>query len=231
MLCRKSSGRKKVIAIDGPAGAGKSTVARLTAKRLDYLYIDTGAIYRTITLKALKERVDSNDTKRLAQIARDLNIDLADDSQGRLKVFLEGEDVTAAIRAPEVNRSVSDVAKVPQVRVALLSLQRSFAEKNNIVLEGRDIGTVVFPDADRKFYIDASFKERVNRRFKEIKDKFSKLTPEEVSTDLSNRDRIDSTRKTAPLKQAENAIYIDTTDMAIEEVVDTVLKKIGEQSQ
>lgn len=226
MHCDKPHAKKKVIAIDGPAGAGKSTVARLTAKKLGYLYIDTGAIYRAITLKVIREEVDFNDFERLASIAKNSNIDLTDDSEGNLKVFLEGEDVTDAIRTPRVNKSVSDVAKVPQVRLALLSLQRSFAEKNNIVLEGRDIGTVVFPNADKKFYVDASFQERVNRRFKEVKDKFSDLDRKIISENLSSRDRIDSTRKTAPLKKAEDAIYIDTTSMSIDEVVNEILSKI-----
>lgn len=211
-----------IIAIDGPAGAGKSTVAKILAKKLGFLYIDTGAMYRALTLKVLDEKIDIKATPRIIDIACQTNIDLINNPDGSLKVLLDGRDVTCQIREPLVTRFVSDIAKIKGVREVMLKLQRRFA-KQNCVLDGRDIGTVVFPDADKKFYIDADFKERVRRRHKELKDLGQNVTLGDIESDLHNRDTIDSTREFAPLKKADDAVYIDTTDMTIDEVVSKVL--------
>lgn len=215
-----------IIAIDGPAGAGKSTVARMTAQKLGFLYIDTGAMYRALTLKAMERKINVNDTASLIKMAHSTTIDLINDQEGALKVFLDGQDVTGPIRQPRITKLVSDIAKIKEVRQIMLGLQRKLGELRDSVLDGRDIGTVVFPDADRKFYIDADFKERVKRRYKELKELGQDVTPEDIENDLNNRDNIDSTREFAPLKKAEDAIYIDTTNLTIQEVADKVLSCI-----
>lgn len=216
-----------VIAIDGPAGAGKSTIARLAAKKLDVLYIDTGAMYRALTLKAIRRAMNCQDESALTELMRKTRIELKNNHDGYIQVFLDDEDVSLAIRKPEVSRYVSDVSKAAGVRKEMLGLQRQMGLKGPCVLDGRDIGTVVFPDADRKFFLDADFKERGMRRYKELKEKGEDIALKEVEADLKNRDTIDSTRECAPLKQAEDAIYVDTTNMSIEEVVEHILKHIN----
>lgn len=215
-----------IIAIDGPAGAGKSTVARILAKKLDFLYIDTGAIYRAITLKAIKEGIDPYNEEDLIRLVKGANINLKNDSQGRLIITLDSEDVTQKIRSRQVNRIVSIIAAFGGVRKEMLRLQRFFGEKVNCVLEGRDIGTVVFPGAQKKFYIDAEFKERLKRRYKELQGQGQDVNLADVEKDIEMRDTIDSTRQVAPLKKAEDAIYVDTTKMAIEQVVDRILREV-----
>lgn len=215
-----------IIAIDGPAGAGKSTVARLLAHKLGFLYIDTGAMYRALTLKAIRRKNDIKNTKLLIQIAVNTKIDLMNNRDGSLKIKLDGQDVTRLIRQPRITKLVSNIAKIKGIRKVMSGLQRRLGRRESSVLEGRDIGTVVFPNADKKFYIDAKFKERVKRRYKELKGLGQSVTLKDVEKDLRNRDIIDSTRKFAPLKKAVDAIYIDTTDMTIQEVVNEVLKII-----
>lgn len=215
-----------IIAIDGPAGAGKSTVAKQVAKLLGFLYIDTGAMYRALTLKAIEQNIDTVDTEQLIALARNSKIELENCPDGALKVFLDNRDVSAEIRQPRITKSVSDIAKIKEVREEMVKLQRRLGKEKDSVLDGRDIGTVVFPDADKKFYIDADFTERVMRRYKELQALGQSVTLNDIESDLRNRDTIDSTRKHAPLKRAQDAFYLDTTKMAIEEVVSKVLGQI-----
>jgi cytidylate kinase len=209
-----------IIAIDGPAGAGKSTVAKILAKKLGFLYIDTGAMYRALTLKVLENNLSIDDQPGIIQLALGIKIDLRNNPDGSLTVMLDGKDVSLAIRQAQITQFVSDVAKIKQVREVLVKMQREFGRRGNCVLDGRDIGTVVFPDAQRKFFIDASAQERVKRRYKELQGLGQKVTERDVAGDLANRDKIDSTRQASPLRQAFDAIYIDTTDFSIEQVVE-----------
>jgi len=215
-----------IIAIDGPAGAGKSTIAKDVASELGFLYIDTGAMYRALTVKALERKVDIQDAGQIVDLAKETSIELVNNHETGLKVFLDGNDVSRAIRQPIVTKYVSDIARIRGVREVMLVLQRRMGRAGDVVLDGRDIGTVVFPDADRKFYLDADFGERVNRRYLELKALGEDVTPESIGADLKNRDTIDSNREFAPLKKAEDAIRIDTTGMTIEEVAAAVLKHI-----
>jgi len=213
-----------IIAIDGPAGAGKSTVASCLAKELGFVYLDTGAIYRALTLKALDKNIDLKDQPNLVKMSENTNLDISNNKDGSIRILLDGEDVSERIRSPRVTQYVSNVAKIKGVRDQMLKLQRNIGQSNDSVVDGRDIGTVVFPNADKKFYLDAEFNERVNRRFKELNATNSRITQEEVESDLKNRDCIDSTRQFAPLRKADDAVYIDTTNMTIEEVVEAILK-------
>lgn len=215
-----------IIAVDGPAGAGKSTVSRILAQRLGFLYIDTGAIYRAITLKTIREKIDIKDTSSLIAMATHTSIELINEQDSALKIFLDSRDVTSEIRKPHITKLVSDISKLKGIREVALGLQRRLGKRGNSVLDGRDIGTVVFPDADKKFYIDAEFNQRVRRRYEELKELGQNVTLKDIENDLHNRDTIDSTREFAPLKKAEDAIYIDTTNMTIEEVVDSMFKEI-----
>jgi CMP/dCMP kinase len=217
-----------IIAIDGPAGAGKSTVAKIVAKSLNFLYIDTGAMYRALTLKILKLKVDISDTARIIKTARETTIDLRNESDGSLKVFLDGVDVSREIRQPHVTQVVSDIAKIREVREVMLTLQRDLGKKSNAVLDGRDIGTVVFPDAEKKFYVDANFDERVGRRYKELISLGENISRESVRADLANRDTIDSNREVAPLRKAQDAFLVDTTKMSVQEVADKILSLINQ---
>jgi cytidylate kinase len=216
-----------IIAIDGPAGAGKSTVAKLVAKRLGYLYLDTGAMYRALTLKALDQGIDIDDSEKVAKLAADTSIGLINNPDGTLSVTLDGADVSLLIRHPRITKSVSEVAKIKAVREVMLIKQRELGGRGNAVLDGRDIGTVVFPNAEKKFYIDANLEERVNRRHKELKGLGQEVSVASVDADLSKRDKIDSSREFAPLKKAEDAVYIDTTFLTIEEVVNKLLSYIN----
>ena len=213
-----------IVAIDGPAGAGKSTVAKILAKRLGFLYIDTGAMYRALTLKALDNNIDINDEHKINELALNTSIDLRSNSDGSLSIILDGKDVSLEIRQPRITQVVSDVSKIKGVRQVLVKMQRELGQKGNCVLEGRDIGTVVFPHAEKKFFIDATADVRVSRRFKELKGLNQDIAENDVAKDLSNRDKIDSTREVSPLRKAEDAIYIDTTKLSIEEVVSKMLE-------
>jgi cytidylate kinase len=217
-----------IVAIDGPAGAGKSTIAKIIAQRMGFLYIDTGSMYRALTLKVLESGVDIADAPRIIELAKNSSIDLVNEPNGALKVFLDGRDVSSLIREPRITRVVSDIAKIKEVREVMVKLQRRMGKVRNSVLDGRDIGTVVFPDADKKFFIDANPQERVKRRHKELIGLGQKVSPEEVCMDLANGYKIDSTRAVGPLKKAEDAIYIDTSDLNIEQVVGKVLEYLSQ---
>jgi CMP/dCMP kinase len=215
-----------IIAIDGPAGSGKSTVARLLAKKLGYAYIDTGAMYRALTLKAIRSGVDLNDQNQLEQLAKHTKLDIRENSSAEIEVMLDDENVAGLIRTPELTEKVACIAKIPGIRDIMKSIQRDIGSRTMSVLEGRDIGTVVFPDSRYKFYIDAEFSERVNRRYKELAEKNKGISREDVSNDLKIRDDKDMTRAAGPLKVANNAICVDTTTMTIHEVVDKLASYI-----
>lgn len=216
-----------IIAIDGPAGAGKSTIAKIIAQKLGFLYIDTGAMYRALTISILEKKINVTDTQKIKEVAVETKIDLAKNEDGSLRVFLNGRDVSRPIREVRITKHVSDIAKIKEVREVMVRLQRNFGAKGDCVLDGRDIGTVVFPSAEKKFYLDAHLSERTKRRHKELDDLGQKIDLRDVEHDLRNRDTIDSSRKVGPLKKADDAVYIDTTHMTISQVVDAVLKEIG----
>ena len=210
---------KKIIAVDGPAGAGKSTVSKIVAKKLSYTYIDTGAMYRAVGLKVLA-RGGNFDENFIVDTARDIDIKL--DAAG--KVFLDGADVTQKIRTPEVSKAASDVAKVGFVRGKLTELQREMAAQGSVVMDGRDIGTQVLPNADLKIFLTASVEERARRRFEELKEKNFSADFEQIKKEISLRDKQDSEREIAPLAQAEDAILLDSTALTIEQVVEEILR-------
>ena len=210
---------KKIIAVDGPAGAGKSTVSKIVAKKLSYTYIDTGAMYRAVGLKVLI-RGGNFDENFIVDAARDIDIKL--DAAG--KVFLDGADVTQKIRTPEVGKAASDVAKIGFVRQKLTQLQREMAAQSSVVMDGRDIGTQVLPNADLKIFLTASVDERARRRFTELKAKGHAAEFDTIREEIILRDKQDSQREIAPLKQADDAILLDTTHLTIDEVVAKILE-------
>ena len=215
------------IAIDGPAGAGKSTVARLVAIELGMFYLDTGAMYRVISYKALRDGVLPEDEAAVTRIAQ--NTDISFDHTDLDAVYCDGESVTSQIRTPEVSRAVSIVASYVGVREHLVDIQRIEAAKGYVVMDGRDIGTTVLPDADIKIFLTASTQERALRRFQEISTKGIKVTYQEVLNDIENRDRLDSEREHSPLRPAEDSIIIDTTQLSIEEVVQKIVSLVRAQ--
>ena len=208
-----------VVAIDGPAGAGKSTIARRLAQRLGFTYIDTGAMYRAVALWGLRHGVDPADMHRMEQLALAAEIEL---SPGRIS--LNGEDVTEAIRSPEVSNGASHIAVIPALRRAMVAKQREIGELTSVVMEGRDIGTVVFPDAEVKIFLDARPEERVRRRLADERARGGPISEGQVAAQMKERDQRDSTRRDAPLSQAPDAVYIDSTAMPIEDVEEAILK-------
>lgn len=210
-----------IIAIDGPAGAGKSTIAKLIAKRFDIVYIDTGAMYRAIGLKALRNGIKCTDDDKISEMLASTDINFANDN-GILSVYLDGEDVSRAIRQPEISKMASDISAVPQVRYAMVDMQRKLAAGTDTVLDGRDIGTFVLPNADCKIFLTASVDERARRRCKELSERGENVNLEQVKNDIIQRDYNDSHRKLAPLKKAEDAVEIDSTGLTIEEVCDKI---------
>ena len=219
-----------IIAIDGPSGAGKSTISKLLAEKLGFMYIDTGAMYRTAALLALEVGIPLTDGDRVAGLCRDLEFSFRVEGE-LVHVLCNGRDVTNAIRTHDMGMHASDVSKNPPVREALVGLQRDLGREHDAILEGRDIGTVVFPDADVKFYLDASLDERARRRYKELHEKGEKVTFEEVEETMRRRDINDSQRAIAPLKPAKDAIIVDTTGKDIPTVIDElaahIKKRIG----
>lgn len=211
-----------VIAIDGPAGAGKSTVARMLARRLGYLYIDTGSMYRAVAWKALQRGVSLEDAEQLISLAEQTEIRLVRDGDA-LRVYCDGQDVTDLIREPTVSQCVSQVAAVPGVRKRLVALQRKMASQGGVVMDGRDIGTYVLPDAPHKFYLTASLDQRTARRQKELLAKGFQVDFDRLRSEIAERDRQDKEREVAPLVQAKDAVLIDTTGLCPEQVVVKIL--------
>ena len=209
-----------IIAIDGPAGSGKSTIAKLIAEDLGLVYLDTGAMYRLVTLKALNDGILGN-LDKIIKMLDNLNIDIKENG-----FYLDDIDVSEEIRKPVISENVSDIAAIREVREKMVDLQRKFSESKNVILDGRDIGTVVFPNADVKIFLVADAKERANRRYKELVAKGENVRIEEIYENILKRDEIDSTRKESPLKKADNAIEVDTTSKNIEEVKNEILNII-----
>jgi cytidylate kinase len=222
--------RKLTIAIDGPAGAGKSTVAQLVAQRLGYVYIDTGAMYRAVTLQALRAKADLFCEAELSELAQCVNINLKN-QQGEAKplVYLDGEDVTREIRTPEISRHVSQVAQITGVRKRMAELQRQMGKSGGVVMDGRDIGTHVLPWAEIKIFLTASIEERALRRGKELREKGYQVDMEALKAEIGNRDQMDMERETAPLIQAPDAVLLDSTLLNIDGVVDRILGLVREK--
>ena len=209
------------IAIDGPAGAGKSTIAKLAASELSYIYVDTGAMYRAIGLYVYRKHVPEEDTNAIGETAKETEVSIRY-IDGERHVYLNGEDVSEEIRKEHIGHMASVVGAVPAVREHLLSLQRQIAQENDIIMDGRDIGTHVLPDADVKIYLTASVEIRAKRRYKELVEKGVQCDLKEIEKDIEERDYRDMTRKIAPLKKAEDAILVDSSDMTIDEVVSKI---------
>ena len=211
------------IAMDGPAGSGKSTIAQRLAEKLDYLYLNSGSMYRAMTLLSIREGGDLTNVPMLTKLAKSCRIDFLDNGKTTL---LNGEDVSDSLRTPEIDRAIVDIAKTPEVRHEMVKQQRRIGEKGGIIVEGRDVTTVVFPDADLKFYINASVEERAKRRFAEQKTRGIETTLEQVEKEIRDRDQMDESREHSPLRTAEDAIVIDTTSMTINQAVDFVLNRV-----
>lgn len=216
------------IAIDGPAAAGKSTVAKCIAEKLGIVYVDTGAMYRAFTLKATKLHINVNDEHKLASLLQETEITFQQkDTNADQRVFLDGEDISNEIRHDTISNSVSFVAQHALVRKEMVKRQQEMAKHTSIVMDGRDIGTHVLPEADKKFYLLASVDERANRRYEENKQKGFTTSLDALKKDIEKRDQLDMNRKSSPLRQAKDAIVIDTTSLSIEEVVDRIMEEIN----
>lgn len=213
------------VAIDGPVGAGKSTVAKMIAKKMNIIYVDTGAMYRTVGLYAIRKGISTTDVESLKVLINEIDIDV-EIKNGEQLIYLNKEDVTGLIRTPEISMAASNVSAVPEVRAKLVDIQRKLAESKSVIMDGRDIGTVVLPNADTKIFLDASPKARAKRRYDELIAKKQEVTFEEVYNDLMQRDKNDSTRAASPLKKADDAIVLDTTELTLEQVVDEAIKII-----
>jgi len=214
--------KKFVIAIDGPAGSGKSTVAKLTAAKLGFLYVDTGAMYRALTLKALKQNIPFSDEEKLLAMAKTAKIELSNEDT-KYNVLLNGENVSGAIRTEEVSKGTHFIASILPIREILWKMQRDFREKHNIVMEGRDIGSKVFPDAQLKIFLDATVKERAKRRYLQLKEMGIEDTIGDIEKDILQRDAKDKQRSISPLVKLPDAFYIDTTGITIKQVVDKII--------
>lgn len=217
--------RKLIVAIDGPAGAGKSTVAKRLAKELGYTYMDTGAMYRAFAWKVMKEGIDLSDEKKLERVLQDTSIELLE-QDGRSSVLLNGVDVTDRIRTPELSQLASRVSTSKIVRERMVELQRDMGSHGGVVAEGRDIGTVVFPNAEVKVFLDASSGERARRRFEELRSQGREVTVEETLEEMEQRDRRDRERDVAPLRKAEDAVVIDSTQAGVDGVVGRIMQEI-----
>ncbi len=218
------------IAIDGPAAAGKSTIAKITATKLGYTYIDTGAMYRALTYKALEEHIDVYDDDALTRLLERIVIELTPTEEGQI-VRVDGEDITEAIRSQEVTSNVSATAAQPHVRELMVEKQRLLANSKGVVMDGRDIGTAVLPNAELKIFMTASVEERAERRFAENTKRGINRSMEELCQDIADRDKADTERIASPLKQASDAIFIDTTSMSIEQVADEIIRHAEERKR
>jgi len=221
---------KGIITIDGPAGAGKSTISLILAKKLDFLYLDTGAMYRAVALSALRRGIDFSDVSALHKMCRDIDINFRPTGDN-YRVYIGEEDISDEIRRPEIDMLSSKISAIKEVRDAMTGLQRRIGRKGGVVAEGRDMGTVVFPDADHKFFLTASPDIRAVRRYKERVDRGECISMEQVEMELKKRDEQDRTRIIAPLRPAVDAIIIDTTALGIDEVVEELLGKIGKKGK
>lgn len=216
------------VAIDGPAGAGKSTIAKQVASKLQFIYVDTGAMYRTIALSLLRSGTDCDDENALRQALEKMDIQIGYEN-GMQQMLLNGENVTGLIRTEEVSRMASISSARPVVREKLMDLQRTLARENDVLMDGRDIGTRILPDAQVKIFLTASVEARADRRFKELQEKGVPCTLEEIRSDIEERDYRDMHRETAPLVQAEDAVLVDTSDMTIDEVTETIVRLVNEK--
>ncbi len=218
------------IAIDGPAGAGKSTISKAAAKQLGYIYIDTGALYRTVGLAASRAGVEPVEGKAVDDLLSKITVELTFNEKGEQVVLLDKEDVSGLIRSPEASMMASKISAVPAVRAYLLDLQRDMAKKNNVIMDGRDIGTVILPDAEVKIFLTATPEARAERRYKELKEKGMDVKYEDILEDVKTRDYNDSHREIAPLKQADDAVLADTTEVDLQGSIDLIIKIIKENS-
>ena len=216
------------VAIDGPAGAGKSTIARKTAYNIGYIYVDTGAIYRTLALACIRRGVSAEDEEQISSVCRNVKVELKYIDGGQV-MLLDGENVNDYIRTEEVSRMTSSISVYKDVREQLIDLQRNIAAKENVIMDGRDIGTFVLPNAEVKIYLTASVATRAKRRYMEQQEKGIECTIEEIEKDIEQRDYRDMNREIAPLKKADDAVEIDTSDMTIEQVTDAIEKIIKEK--
>lgn len=219
----------KSIAIDGPAGAGKSTIARKVAEKLSFIYVDTGAMYRSMALYFIRHDIAAQDEEKIAAACPDIDVSIAY-QDGEQQVILNGENVNGLIRTEQVSMMTSDTSKYPVVREKLLSLQRGLAEKENVIMDGRDIGTCVLPNADVKIYLTASAVERARRRYKEQTERGVDCDIKEIERDIIARDEQDMNREVAPLRQAEDAVLVDSSDMTIDQVVDEIIRIYQEKT-
>lgn len=215
-----------IIAIDGPSGAGKSTLAKRLAKQLGFIYLDTGAMYRALALKVLREGIDLSDDALLAEVVSSTDIDLGENA-GRLEVLLDGRDVAGEIRTPEVSQMASRISASKSVRARMLELQQAVGQRGSLVAEGRDIGTVIFPEAEVKVFLDASARERARRRYQELKAAGREVDFDATLKEMEERDRRDSERALAPLRRADDAMVIDSSDLDADAVAAMVLARIG----
>mgnify|MGYP000424095777 FL=1 len=219
----------KSIAIDGPAGAGKSTIARKVAEKLSFIYVDTGAMYRSMALYFIRHDIAAQDEEKIAAACPDIDVSIVY-QDGEQQVILNGENVNGLIRTEQVSMMTSDTSKYPVVREKLLSLQRGLAEKENVIMDGRDIGTCVLPNADVKIYLTASAAERARRRYKEQTERGVDCDIKEIERDIIARDEQDMNREVAPLRQAEDAVLVDSSDMTIDQVVDEIIRIYQEKT-
>ncbi|MDD6188080.1 MAG: (d)CMP kinase [Clostridiales bacterium] len=214
------------VAIDGPGGAGKSTIAKAIARRFGFIYVDTGAIYRTVGLRVRRVGADPSSAEEVTPLLESMKIEMKYDESGSQRMLLDGEDVSNAIRTPEMSMYASAVSALPEVRAFLLEMQRSMAREHSVIMDGRDIGTVVLPDADVKIFLTAAPEERARRRYLELQARGTECSYEQVLEEMNIRDKNDSERAAAPLKRAEDAIAVDTTDMSLEQSEDAVAEII-----